>query len=223
MTTNAGRTLNQENMLPISAYIALHVLTLWGLAFGLSWNEGLYSWIEKVSASSAWLIISGVLTTILNGQIKPHWKAVLVFWRLSHPLPGCRAFSYHMQDDSRIDPTVLEERYGQLPGDPVAQNRLWYRIYKKHHTKPIIEDVHRKFLLTRDLMSISLVFFPVLIGASFSLLKSVQMSFAYTGFLLIVLWLKCQSARTYGVKFVCNVLAEESTVDVTELKSKEEA
>jgi len=154
------------------------------------------------------------MTTFLNGQMDSHLKAVLVFWRLSNPLPGCRAFSQFMRDDPRIDPAVLEERYGNLPDDPAAQNRLWYRIYKKHSSKTSIEDVHRRFLLTRDLTSISLLFFPVLSIASFFLLKNYRTSFIYAGILMFVLLMQCQSAKTYGAKFVRNVLAEESTVEV---------
>jgi ABC-type transport system involved in multi-copper enzyme maturation permease subunit len=210
MTTNAGKTLNQENLVPIGAYITLHSLILWGLAFGVTWNEGFEAWLEKLFASGAWLLISGIVVTLLNGLMDSTFKAVLVFWRTPHPLPGCRAFSQFMTADPRIDSAVLEERYGCLPDEPVAQNQLWYKIYRKHRDNPVIADVHKKFLLTRDLTSISLLFFPVLSIAGFFLLENHQVSLIYTAILMLVWIISCQAAKTYGARFVCNVLAEES-------------
>ena len=207
-----AKSLNQQNNSSISAYIAINILLFLVLELGISVNTAMESILEKLLTSAAWLIIFGLFAQVINGQLSSHFKAIIVFWRIFEPLPGCRAFSYFMDKDPRIDPNILKAKFGNLPSDPTEQNRLWYKIYKKHESKTAVEDAHRKFLLTRDLAGFSFLFLIVMGLSGCFLLPSFHVWIIYTSVLLIMFFVTSQAARNYGTKFVSNVLAEESSV-----------
>ncbi|MGH8057375.1 MAG: hypothetical protein ACREOH_09095, partial [Candidatus Entotheonellia bacterium] len=142
--------------------------------------------------------------------LSSHIKAVLVFWRLCHPLPGCRAFSRYLNSDPRISPGVLETRFGQFPREPAQQNSLWYRIYRRNENHPAIRDAHGCYLLTRDLTSLSAIFLVILGPAVIYLLDDTNRALTYLIMLVILYGFTSQAARTYGKRFVTSVLAIES-------------
>lgn len=206
-----GKTLNQQNQAYISAYVLAQGLVLIGLKLGLDWNMATDAIVEKALTSTGWVLTSSVLATVANGQLSPELKARLVFWKFHHPLPGCEAFSNFMLQDPRIDPSVLRDRYGSLPVDSADQNRLWYKIYKKHAENQQIEDVHKKFLLTRDLSALAFLFLLSLSIVGYFLFDNLHVYIAYVLTLFISFLFFSQSARTYGESFVKNVLAEETS------------
>jgi hypothetical protein len=155
-------------------------------------------------------VLLPLLTIILSGLFSDTAKARLIFWRWRHPLPGCRVFTELIQYDPRIDVPALRKKHGDFPQDPHAQNALWYRLYKEHSGSVVISEAHRIYLLTRDMTTLSAVFvvlFSIAIG-----LDSVGWKIAvlYSGILLAQYLMIATAARNYGIRFVLNVLAEES-------------
>ena len=96
------KSLKQENR-PYLAVVFLANIALYffvyrfGFDFPGIWNAALE--IEKFAPLMLVIIFIGVI----NSQINPETKAKIVFWKITNPLPGCRAFSDYVKADSRID------------------------------------------------------------------------------------------------------------------------
>jgi hypothetical protein len=155
-------------------------------------------------------VLLPLLTIILSGLFSDTAKARLVFWHWRHPLPGCRVFTELIQSDPRIDVPALRKKHGDFPQEAHAQNALWYRLYKEHSSSIVISEAHRIYLLTRDMATLSAVFvvlFSIVIG-----LDSVGWKIAvlYSGALVAQYLMIATAARNYGIRFVLNVIAEES-------------
>jgi hypothetical protein len=155
-----------------------------------------------------------LVTIVLNGILGDLSKARLVFWKWRNPLPGCRAFSDIMCADPRIDAARLRVKLNPLPTKPQEQNAAWYRLYKAHADKQYILQAHQAYLLTRDMAAFAAIFafsFPLgaLIGVLISTIEW-KLWAIYSGSLLIQYFLVATSARSYGKRFVANVLTEES-------------
>ncbi|NJL38479.1 MAG: hypothetical protein HC840_06020 [Leptolyngbyaceae cyanobacterium RM2_2_4] len=210
--SNEPKTLKQQNSLQIGAYVVINVLVFWGLANGIGINfQSSNSLPEQLFTSALWSIIIGTLTTILSGQMNQDFKYFLIFWRLKDRLPACRAFSYFMNQDPRIDPKAIEAKLTTIPTDPTEQNRTWYKIYKRHQDKNSVIDAHKNFLLTREVTGLSFLFLITLGSASFFFFPSWKLSIFYLIGLLVLFLLASQAGRNYGARFVTNVLAEECT------------
>lgn len=154
------------------------------------------------------LIMMPVVILVLSGVISSHWKAVLVFWRLKHPLPGHRAFSILARNDPRIDMQELKRKFGDLPRGEKDQNAVWYKAYKKVETATIVVAPHRSFLLARDLAAIALLF---ALGGSVGLLVvhvNARLVAVYAGAMLAQYLFLAIVARNHGKRLVCNVLVE---------------
>jgi hypothetical protein len=159
------------------------------------------------------LVLLPIITLILNGLVSSNLKSILVFWRLKNPLPGCRVFTEIALSDPRIEINVLEQKFGHLPDEPVKQNQLWYKIYKKHQEKKIILDSHINYLLSRDMASLGFLFlilYPIYLVIS----GLNNQSFLLFGIILISEYIILAiTAQNYGKRFICNVLTEESSSD----------
>jgi hypothetical protein len=105
---------------------------------------------------------------------------------------------------------ALHKKHGDFPQEAHAQNALWYRLYKEHSGSIVISEAHRIYLLTRDMTTLSAVF-AVLFSIAIAL-DSVGWKIAvlYSGALLAQYLIIATAARNYGIRFVLNVLAEES-------------
>jgi hypothetical protein len=167
---------------------------------------------------SPWRALSpaaGILATavplgamVLTGLVPAQAKAVLVFWRWPHPLPGSRVFSKLLRSDERIDPQKLREQIGikSFPRAPGEQNRLWYRIYKQHENAPAVTDAHRMFLLHRDLATLALLF--CLASLAIGILVSGQSLDWLAAGCGMAFFFAAISARNAGNRFALSVLAE---------------
>ncbi len=149
-----SKNLKEGNKSLLAVYLGAHGFAL---AFSLL---GWPSSIEhlKTIAVSDWgkavvpLLISLVIT-FMNRMGKDEVKLALVFWRVKHALPGCRAFSKFAIGNPRIDLGRLKEAVGgEFPTDPEAQNRAWYRLYQQVRDSASIEDAHKEYLLFRDII-----------------------------------------------------------------------
>jgi hypothetical protein len=147
---------------------------------------------------------------VFSGALGDTAKARLVFWRWRHPLPGCRVFTELLNTDPRIDVPALKKKLGRLPKEPQAQNALWYGLYRARQAAPTIFEAHRLYLLTRDMATISAVLVVLFsIGVVASSIER-KIAVLYSGGLIVQYLLVASAARNYGVRFVLNVLTEES-------------
>jgi len=198
--------------------LALKDLSNAGLAAVLAANLLVFGMLAGVGSpdlagghlGGLWPAGLGVLITgILNGQVSAGLKARIVFLRIRDALPGCRAFTEHAEADHRVDVTKLEERFGSLPVEPEAQNRLWYKMYRTVDDDPRVAQAHRSYLFARDYSCCSLLLTAVLGGAGFGLLPE-GAALYYLGFLVLQFLLASQAARIAGRSMVVNVLASIS-------------
>jgi len=162
------------------------------------------------SKDGIWISLFPILGIILNGLLPSDIKAMIVYTRFKHALPGHRAFSKLGKADSRIRLERIAKKYVKLPRNPIDQNKLWYDIYKKHQDKPVIRDSHKKFLLMRDIASLSFIIWLgyVIVFVIFFTTKIEFISYLIFGTIQFLVTMI--SARNYGNRFACNVLAEES-------------
>lgn len=158
---------------------------------------------------------SAVITFLLNGLLTSNFKATLVFWRLKNVYPGCRIFTEIINKDCRIDKSALIRKYGELPVEPNAQNKLWYKIFKNNEFDPMIFNSHRNFLISRDLTGLSFLFSIIYTVASlisrFLLDNAFKLLIPYIIFLITQYILFSIVSQHYGNRFACNVLALESS------------
>lgn len=155
--------------------------------------------------------LAPVAVLILSSLLPPAAKAVLVFWRLDHVLPGHRAFSHYAPKDPRINMDSLIKNVGALPTSPEEQNSAWYRLLKKVEGEESVSTAHRHFLLFRDLASVSALLTPIIAGTLFVLgLPNISVGMG-TGFLAFQYVITAVVARNHGIRLVTNVLAIHSS------------
>lgn len=205
MKDYSSKTLKGRNLGWLVAILILDVLVLLVMAFNTAIDELTPTKVGVIRASLTTLLPIPAL--ILSSLISSDHKAILVFWRRQHPLPGARAFSVHAPADPRIDLEKLKKNVGEFPIVEREQNSKWYGLYKQVDSDPSVVDSHKNYLLFRDIAAMSLLLVPVLPLVMY--LNGVdstriQVSAAlFLGQYLIVAF----AARTTGIRFVQNVLA----------------
>lgn len=156
------------------------------------------------SASFGLIVIASL---ILLGMIPPNWRDRLIHLRWHNPLPGSRAFTIVGPTSAHVDMTELEAKLGALPSDPVAQNHLFYRIYKPLRDDVSVCDPHRRYLAARDIGTITaLLTVPLPILAA-SVNGNATRSAIYGACLLLAYILCAVAAKNYGWRMVQHVLA----------------
>lgn len=208
------KTLKEQNIWKLAAFIVVNVVVLWSV--GTLARVDVTSIRHVLDSLEYRDGIIGLLLPLavvaLNGVVGSTQKARLVFWRWKHPLPGSRAFTKLGPDDPRVDMRVLEQNLGELPTEPSEQNAVWYRLFRKHEEVPRVRIAHRDYLLTRDVTSLSFLFF---LGFGAGILFTpvvLQVKVLYGVGMGVLYVLLRMSAKNYGERFVCTVLAEESVV-----------
>lgn len=204
-----NKELKTQNKLWLAGFVVLHLVVFWGLATKGSVDfSALRSIVDAVLSEKGAIAAGSVLlVTILGGIFPDHIKAVLVFWRWRHPLPGCRAFTVIAKKDPRIDVRGLEQHLGVLPTDPLEQNRVWYRVYKTHADHPAVSQAHRVYLLTRDMACLSALFLVALPVSLYLAGAALKLVMSYGVVLLAVYMIVAVASRNYANRFVANVLA----------------
>jgi hypothetical protein len=152
-----------------------------------------------------------VVTTIANGLLSSGMKERLVFLRWHHALPGHRAFSVYAKADPRIDFVRLQRALGnKLPTDAEGENKAWYRFYLEVQGVSAVLQVHRDFLLLRDYTGLAALFLIGLGLAALFLIATWKVLAIYVGALILQLIVVRHAAATYGIRFVCTVLAQKA-------------
>lgn len=173
--------------------------------------DSLSSILASVTSKESLLVALGpIIILVVSGIMSPGIKATLVYWRISHALPGHRAFSLYCKKDTRIDVTALENRIGNFPTDPCDQNRQWYKLYKENSEKTTVINSHRSFLLSRDLSGASALATVILPLSLILFTKNIWNAIGLFLIFTIHYFILTLVARNHGERFVCNVLAEAS-------------
>jgi hypothetical protein len=148
-----------------------------------------------------------IVTLLVTGILSRETKAILVHWRLSDVMPGCRAFSEIVYKDHRVDPSRLLEKLGSFPELPEEQDRLFYRIYKQHQEDVGVKDAHKSYLLFRELATISIV--SLVLGTGLALVFSRSFSAAGTYYAItgVAYVFTALAARRASIRLVANTLA----------------
>ena len=97
--------------------------------------------------------------------------------------------------------------WSELPTDPNEQNRLWYSIYKSIEYDTRILSAHKDWLFSRDLAAYAILFQVVFGIALFFFSGELETKIYYGIFLAVQYFVAVIVARTYGERFVTNVLA----------------
>ena len=163
--------------------------------------------LQKVLPLGALSLLAGLLIN----QLSPTMKARIVFLRLSHPLPGYRAFSDYIDEDPRVDRAALQRAVGALPVEPQEQNRTWYKMYRAISTEVSVVEAHRRYLFYRDYATISLFVAVAAIPIARQLGAALPGLLGVFGAAVLQLVLTVRAAQTSGESLVCNVLASYST------------
>lgn len=173
--------------------------------------DSLSSILSSITSKQSLLVALGpIIILVVSGILSPSIKATLVYWRISHALPGHRAFSVYCKKDTRIDITALEKRIGSFPSNPCDQNRQWYKLYKDNSDKITVINSHRSYLLSRDLTGASAIATVILPLSLFLFNKNVWNAVGLFLIFTTHYFIFALVARNYGERFVCNVLAEAS-------------
>jgi hypothetical protein len=204
--------LKGKNSIYLWSFISINLAILLSVIVGGKLaGSSIEEFWHRVSAKDGIIAASiPLLAIVLSGVLSDTAKARLVFWRWKDPLPGCRVFTELLGTDPRIDVPALQEKLGELPTEPQAQNALWYRLYEQQRTEVRIWEAHKIYLLTRDMATIAALFvvlFPIALTAATVAWKTAAI---YISVLITQYLLTSSAARNYGVRFVLNVLSEES-------------
>jgi len=210
---HSSKTLKYRNLAWLVATLVLDVLVLLVIAFHTAMENLTPTTVMAIRASLTALLPVPVL--IFSSLVSANFKAVLVFWRFRHPLPGARAFSVHAVADPRIDLVALRKNIGEFPTTERDQNVKWYGLYRLVDLDPSVVDSHKNFLLFRDLAAMSLLLVAAVPAAMyFAGIDGARMQTSATLFLGQYL-LTAFAARTAGIRFVQNVLAVHSSRKVS--------
>lgn len=204
-TVFTSQTLNGRNLVWLVATLVLDVIVLRVLVFDLAIQD--LTTTAIATPPTGLTILLAIPALILSSLISDHHKAVLVFWRITHPLPGSRAFSVHAPADARIDLTKLKEHVGEFPVSEREQNAMWFSLYKAVDSDPSVVDGHKKYLLFREVAALSLLLVPAIAVAMYFGSVNTPQILASTTLFLGQYLVTAFAARRTGIGFVQNVLA----------------
>lgn len=166
-------------------------------------------WFSMANAKRAGsAAILPVLVLLLVNVIPAAWRDRLGHLRWTSPLPGNRAFTDYGPQDDRIDMAALERTHGPLPTIGKEQNALWYKLYKEVGSEISVVESQKRYLLFRDLATMSLMLF--LASPSLAIPFDWQVA-GWAALIFVVQTALCAvTSRNTGVRFVANVLVLHS-------------
>ena len=211
MSTEAN--LKKQNTPYLWTFFIFNAIIFLALFFASYFNTILDNYNEMLTFRSSGILAAPLILFIINGLLSSNQKAILVFWRLKHPLPGSRAFSVHGLKDTRVDMIQIANAHNPLPSTPESQNALWYKLYKKNSSDVVVQKSHKDFLLARDLVAMCFLYIICTALPMFFLGKW-PLNLFYFFFLVIEYLILIRVAQNHGRSFVCNVLAIESAREI---------
>ena len=94
--------------------------------------------------------------------------------------------------------------------NPEAENKTWYRLYLEVQNVPAVQQVHRDFLLLRDYTGLAALCLIGLGFVAFFVIVTWKVIAIYLGLLVLQFVVVRHAAATYGIRFVCTVLAQKA-------------
>ena len=203
-------TLKQKNLIWLGVYLAFFGLGFAWIFLGRPVAIEALKTLNGLDWTKAAVTVGVTLAVmLLNGLANPNLKATLVFWTISHPLPGSR-FVKIAHGDGRIDMERLNETFGRtLPNTPTEQNAAWYKLYRKYEAEQSVRAGHQDYLLFRDLTWLTVLLSVV---GSIGIYLHTDGSRPTTLYMLltaILYILLSMAARNAGNRFVVTVVACE--------------
>ena len=164
------RSLKTKNLKYLGMVLVIDAIVVWAILSGhqLNLDAAIGDWQGHLMKNGVVISLATIVVPLLSYLLSSGIKVTLIFWRLKHALPGCRAFSVLVHRDPRIDVAALQKKVGTFPSDPDEQNALWYWLFKKHEGNIAVQESHQRYLFFRDAASISVLMLIVIsIGAAF--------------------------------------------------------
>lgn len=200
-----GKSLKRRNMMLLVAAGIVDVIALLALVFHRPLGD--FTGDKMVALRASLTVLLPVPILMLSYLLSQSQKATIVFWRLKHPMPGCRAFSVHAPADVRIDLAALKANVGEFPVEGRAQNSMWYRLYKLVENDTAVLESHQNFLMFRDIAAMSLLL-VIVVPVCLVLFGNPTSVAMYCGlFFLAQYLLTALASKNNGIRFVQNVLA----------------
>jgi hypothetical protein len=210
---SSGKSLKARNMVWLVAIGVFDVAALLVIAFHHPIDD--FAADKGMALRTGLSVFLPVPIVLLSYLLSHSQKAILVFWRLRNPMPGSRAFSVHVQTDTRIDVDALKKNVGAFPSDERDQNSMWYRLYKQVETEVSVLESHQKFLMFRDITAMSLLLVP-LVALGLFLNGNTTWAVVWSAVVFAVQYLiAALAARNSGIRFVQNVLCIHSAKKVS--------
>lgn len=200
-----------QNRYPLFLLLAANVLAYYIIVRTQSLELGAWKRALMDVASAVPIGVAMALTAVVNSQLRPRAKELIVFWEWDDPLPGSRAFSKYIDDDPRIDAAALRSAIGPLPVEPIEQNRLWYRLYRDVQSEAAVASLSRGYLIARDYAALVAMLLAVFGVMGLVQIQSPLVYILYFLFLVVQLVAAIRSARNNAVRLVTTVLAIKST------------
>lgn len=197
---------------PIAFFIAFNVGIFVGFDAIASGDVGLVAslsvGLQGAPAPAAGIFIAGILNTL----VEPEYKARIVFWRWTKPMPGSRAFSVYGLKDPRVNLGNIAKKFGKLPTSSKDENIYWYKLYKKlrESGSEVIENSNMRYVIYRDLCVMAAMLIAVLVPASYFYMGGIRSWLMYAGFMALQFVVLRIAAKNAGVRLVTNVLAYSS-------------
>ena len=211
------QSLKAQNAWLIRAVLVLHGIAFACVAFEpfvlaqLAGPDALSKIKTTLAPGTLSLAIIVLAKLVLLGLVPARLRDRLIHWRWRHPLPGSRAFTAFGPADARVDMARLERRYGPLPTEHGAQDRLFYKIYRVRADEVGVLDAHKSYLAARDIGIINLILFVLLPGFAWWATGNPERVAAYTAALFASYVVMAIAAQIYAGRFVENVLATASS------------
>ena len=117
MAANSEKSLKAKYQLELWPFIVFHIAVFLSILLSDSFSLSDLNriWQRLTVQKGVLAALAPLITVVLLGLLPSDIKAGLVFWRIKHPLPGCRVFTHLIAKDERINPKRLREKYGDLP------------------------------------------------------------------------------------------------------------
>ena len=191
--------------------LVFNVVVFWAVIISHADLSTLVASLDGISITDGLMgAIAPTLAFVLDALWSSAAKARIVYWRWRHPLPGSRAFTVHLCAEHRANPDHIRKKWGVLPEGPIAQNRLWYQIYKSFSADISVREAHRAWLFSRDLTALALLFLCFFGVAALFSDASWTASGLYLAALAAQYAMVTIAARTQGIRFVQQVLVVAS-------------
>lgn len=208
-------SLKTQNLPLVSLFLSYNIIIYILCITGIKdfWND-LSAMFTALTVKDGFLMtILPIISFVAVHFINPNYKAMIVFWRIKNPLPGCRAFSEIGPKDPRVDMDFIKTKI-TIPTEPKEQNKSWYKLFKKVEGSTMIDTSHKNFLLARELASISLLFLICMPWTVFFFNNNYKDGVIYILICFVQFLILCKVGQHTGERFTANVLAEYSCKEI---------